>query len=63
MQIIIYLLQHLLVIQLHTYVTLTLDEDMTTSCRSMSQEELARPAAVGLGLGLREIVEWAKPEL
>jgi hypothetical protein len=29
----------------------------------MSQEELARPAAVGLGLGLREIVEWAKPEL
>ena len=54
-QIIIWLLQHHLVIQLHTYVTLALDEDMTTSCRNMSQEELARPAAVGLGL--KDIVE------
>jgi len=54
-QIIIWLLQHHLVIQLHTYVTLALDEDMTTSCRNMSQEELARPAAVGLGL--EDIVE------
>ena len=39
-QIIIWLLQHHLVIQLHTYVTLALDEGMTTSCRNMSQEEL-----------------------
>ena len=36
-------------------MTLTLDEGMTTSCRNMSQEELARPAAVGLGL--KDIVE------
>jgi len=56
-QIIIWLLQHHLVIQLHTYVTLALDEGMATSCRNLSQEELARPAAVGLGLGLRDIVE------
>ena len=54
-QIIIWLLKHHLVIQLHTYVTLALDEGMTTSCRNMSQEELARPAAVGLGL--KDIVE------
>ena len=57
----IWLLQHHLVIQLHTYVTLALDEGMTTSCRNMSQEELARPAAVGLGL--KDIVEseiWNK---
>ena len=39
-QIIIWLLQHHLVIQLHTYVTQALDEGMTTSCRNMSQEEL-----------------------
>ena len=38
--IIIWLLQYHLVIQLHTYVTLALDEGMTTSCRNMSQEEL-----------------------
>jgi hypothetical protein len=54
-QIIIWLLKHHLVIQLHTYVTLALDESMATSCRNMSQEELARPSAVGLGL--KDIVE------
>ena len=55
-QIIIWLLKHHMGIQLHTYVTLALDESMTTSCRNISQEELARPAAA-VGLGLKDIVE------
>merc|ERR1719186_138195 len=56
-QIIIWLLQHDLIIQLHTYVTLALDDDMTTSCRNTSKEELARPTAAGKGLGSRDSVE------
>ena len=56
-QIIIWLLQHFLVIQLHAYVTLALDEGITTCFRSISQEELAMSAAVGLGLNDR-IREW-----
>jgi len=55
-QMIIWLLQHHLVIQLHTYVTLALDERMSSSCQGKSSDE-GKPANTTLNYGRREIVE------